>query len=66
LDLPQGRLAAHTFHYGSLETALTPAANSSTRFGKSEAFYRHGAIRASFLHFYFPSNPLAAAGLFTA
>jgi len=66
LDLPEGRLAAHTFHYGSMETTLAPAASSSARFGKSEALYRHGAISASFLHFYFPSNPTAVTGLFTA
>lgn len=64
MDMPQGRLGAHTFHYGSMETTLAPAATGSTRFGNGEALYRHGAITASFMHFYFPSNPAATAALF--
>lgn len=64
-DLPQGQLGAHTFHYGSLETALEPIAVAATRFGKAENIYRYGSIHASFLHFYFASNPEAAAKLFS-
>ncbi len=63
-ELPQGVLGTHTFHYGSFETNLTPIANAATRFGKAENIYRHGSIHASFLHFYFASNPEAAAKLF--
>ena len=63
-ELPQGILGAHTFHYGSFETDLPPIATAATRFGKAEAVYRHGSIHASFLHFYFASNPEAAARLF--
>lgn len=63
-ELPQGALGAHTFHYGSFETTLNPIANASTRFGKTESIYRHGSLHASFLHFYFASNPEAAAKLF--
>lgn len=63
-ELPQGELGAHTFHYGSFETELSPIATAKTRFGKTENIYRHGSIHASFLHFYFASNPQAAAGLF--
>jgi len=63
-ELPQGELGAHTFHYGSFETTLAPIASTSTRFGKTENIYRHGSIHASFLHFYFASNPEAAAKLF--
>jgi cobyrinic acid a,c-diamide synthase len=65
MDMPRGKLGAHTFHYGSLDTQLKPVAVSNTRFGKSEALYRHGSISASFMHFYFSSNPAAAAALFT-
>ena len=64
LELPQGTLGAHTFHYGSLDTTLAPASVAETRFGKGEALYRHGSLNASFLHFYFASNPMAAASLF--
>jgi len=62
--LPQGELGAHTFHYGSFETTLDPIVSIATRFGKTENIYRHGSIHASFLHFYFASNPDAAAKLF--
>ncbi len=33
------------------------------RYGKGEKVYRRGAVTASYLHAYFPSNPAAAAGL---
>lgn len=64
LDLPQGRLGTHTFHYGSFETSLSAIATAKTHFGKCEPIYRHGPIFASFLHFYFASNPQATASLF--
>lgn len=63
-NLEQGTLGAHTFHYGSFETSLPAMASAKTRFGKSESLYRHGSIFASFLHFYFASNPHVAAQLF--
>lgn len=63
-ELPQGELGAHTFHYGSFETEIPPFATAKTRFGKTENIYRHGSIHASFLHFYFASNPQAAADFF--
>lgn len=63
-ELAQGRLSAHTFHYGRFDTSLSPAGIAETRFGNPEALYRHGSLNASFLHFYFPSNPAAAASLF--
>jgi cobyrinic acid a,c-diamide synthase len=64
IQLPQGTLGAHTFHYGSLESPMTPIATAKTRFGKVENIYQHGSINASFLHYYFASNPVAAAALF--
>ncbi len=63
-ELPQGVLGTHTFHYGSFETTLAPIATAQGRFGKAEPIYQHGSIHASFLHFYFASNPQAAAKLF--
>lgn len=66
LLLPEGELRGHTFHYSRLDTPLPPAAHSRPlRDGVTgEAFYRHGPLRASYLHLYFASAPAAAAGLF--
>lgn len=64
IELPIGTLGAHTFHYASLESPLTPIATAKTLFGKIENIYQHGSIHASFLHYYFASNPVAAAALF--
>lgn len=63
---PHGEIGAHTFHYGSFTTELPTIATAKTRFGKVENIYQHGSILASFLHFYFASNPVLAAQLFTA
>lgn len=66
-ELPEGRLHAHTFHYSRFETTLPAYAQASTQRGKpGEAIYRHGSLTASYLHFYFPSNPAAVARLFTS
>jgi len=64
IELQQGRLGAHTFHYATMESPLTPIASATTGFGKTENIYQHGPIHASFLHYYFASNPAAAAALF--
>ena len=65
LSLPEGCLRGHSFHYSTMKTPLVPSA-----FGRrqadgqpGEAFYRQGAVRASYLHLYFPSAPAAAAAL---
>lgn len=66
MTLAAGVLRGHTFHYSTLETALTPACvtlkNPSRLAG--EAVYRHGSLMASYFHAYFPSCPQAAAALF--
>ena len=63
--LPAGRLAGHTFHYSKSDTPLVPALRATRADGgEGEAIYRVGAITASYVHFYFPSNPRAAAALF--
>jgi cobyrinic acid a,c-diamide synthase len=61
LPLATGTISAHTFHHGVFETPLPPDRVADTAFGKPEGLYRHGSLRASFLHFYFPSNPQVAA-----
>lgn len=63
--LPEGTLRGHTFHYGRAEVACTPAATArNPNDGPSaEAVYRERRMTASFVHFYFPSNPDAALQL---
>jgi cobyrinic acid a,c-diamide synthase len=64
--LPEGRLTGHTFHYSRLETPLAPLAQANRLAGPGgEAIYRTGRLTASYMHFYFPSNPEATAGLFS-
>lgn len=66
VTLPEGELRGHTFHYSRTETALPPIAHGVPRRhgSQGEAVYRRGRLTASYLHLYFPSNPLAAAALF--
>jgi len=66
-ELPEGHLAGHTFHYSKSETPLAPLARAKTAEGREgEAIYRRQRLTASYVHFYFPSNPAATAALFTA
>jgi len=61
----QGELRGHSFHYSQLETPLAPAWRGRTsQGGEGEAVYRDGRLTASYIHFYFPSNPAATAALF--
>ncbi len=65
VDLPEGSLAGHTFHYSTANTTLAPIAQAVKTAGKGgEAIYRSGRLTASYMHFYFPSNPAATARLF--
>jgi cobyrinic acid a,c-diamide synthase len=64
VDLPQGRITGHTFHYSKTETPLAPWLRARRPDGgEGEAIYRLGPITASYVHFWFPSNPAAVAGL---
>ena len=65
--LPEGELRGHTFHHSRLDTSLSPWLRGRRQGGDApgEAVYRAGSVVASYLHLYFPSNPEAAAGLFT-
>jgi len=60
----EATIGAHTFHYGKFETDLPVIAQGKGKYGAGEAVYRHQNITASFLHFYFPSNPALAAQFF--
>ncbi len=64
-ELPEGQLRGHTFHYSKSETPLSAVVCAATADGRSgEAIYRIKRLTASYVHFYFPSNALAVAGLF--
>ncbi|WIM05033.1 MAG: cobyrinate a,c-diamide synthase [Candidatus Nitricoxidivorans perseverans] len=64
-QLPEGELRGHTFHHSRSETALAPLVRAQTPDGREgEAVYRRNRLTASYVHFYFPSNPEAAARLF--
>ena len=65
-ELPEGRISGHTFHYSKAETPLVPLLRAETPDGQAgEAIYRVGRLTASYVHFYFPSNPVAVARIFT-
>lgn len=65
VDLPEGRLTGHTFHYSRSETPLTPLCHATTATGRGgEALYRRERLTASYMHLYFPANPAATARLF--
>ena len=67
VDLPQGRITGHTFHYSKTETPLTPWRRAQRPDGGAgEAVYRVGSVTASYVHLWFASNPQAVAGLFGA
>jgi cobyrinic acid a,c-diamide synthase len=66
VELPEGTLRGHAFHYARAEIPVEPLALAiNPNKGPSrEAVYRRQRMTASFVHFYFPSNPAAAIGLF--
>jgi cobyrinic acid a,c-diamide synthase len=64
--LPEGELRGHSFHYAVAEIAQPVLATATNPNGgpSREAVWRRLRSTASFVHFYFPSNPSAAARLF--
>ncbi|MEH6565328.1 MAG: cobyrinate a,c-diamide synthase [Halopseudomonas sp.] len=66
VDLPEGRLHGHTFHHSQLESQLQPLARGECPNYRrtAEAVYRIERLTASYIHFYLPGNPQAAAALF--
>jgi len=67
LTTEHGVLRGHTFHYSKLETAVEPTAYTIKHPSavQGEAWYHVGSLKASYFHAYFPSNPAAAAALFS-
>lgn len=66
VELPEGRLRGHSYHYSRLELSLNPIAVgcSPNQRPVAEPVFRLGRLTASYIHFYLPSNPQAAAALF--
>ena len=66
VDTPDGELRGHSFHYSKLDTALQPSlrGRNPNNGPTAEPVYRDGALTASYIHFYFASNPTAAARMF--
>jgi len=64
--LPEGEIRGHTFHHSTMQCELEPVAYSEAakHHGSPEPVYRQGRLTATYLHFYFPSNPSASARLF--
>ncbi len=65
-SFPNGELRGHTFHYSRLEisaecSALTRPTRKELR---SEPLFCKNKLTASYIHWYLPSNPTVAAGLF--
>ncbi|MDR1037035.1 MAG: cobyrinate a,c-diamide synthase [Deltaproteobacteria bacterium] len=68
-DLPEGTLRGHSFHHSSLNIGLEPvcrARRQDQRRQESEDIFRVRRLTASYVHFYLPSNPEAAARLFAS
>ena len=70
-ELPEGVLRGHTFHYSACETDLPPLCHAIKRGSRGagtpgERVSRHKRLTASYVHFYFPSNPAAVAALFSS
>ncbi|MFJ4373675.1 cobyrinate a,c-diamide synthase [Pseudomonas japonica] len=65
VELAQGTLRGHTYHHSLTSTELQPIARGQSPNGGrgAEAVYRIGRLTASYVHFYFPSNPDATAAL---
>lgn len=66
VELPEGVLRGHSFHYAQATIDALPLASASNPHSgpTAEKVYRHQRMTASFVHFYFPSDPDAARRLF--
>ncbi|TVO57150.1 cobyrinate a,c-diamide synthase [Denitromonas halophila] len=64
--LPEGEVRGHTFHHAQANCLREQSEHSIAQRhnGTPEPIWRDGRLFASFLHLYFPSNPVAIAALF--
>lgn len=65
IELHGERLRGHSYHHSRMDCALPPAAHGACPNYRrlSEPLYRSGRLTASYIHFYLPSAPRAAAAL---
>ncbi|ASL27047.1 cobyrinate a,c-diamide synthase [Azotobacter chroococcum] len=65
VELDGMRLRGHSYHHSTMACALTPVAHGECPNYRrtAEAVYRRGRLTASYIHFYLPSAPQAAAAL---
>jgi cobyrinic acid a,c-diamide synthase len=66
VELPEGSLRGHTFHYAKADITTSPLALTVNpdKGPSREGVYRRQRMTASFMHLYFPSDPAAAMRLF--
>tara|TARA_R110000764_G_scaffold138885_9_gene226859 strand:- start:41623 stop:42828 length:1206 start_codon:yes stop_codon:yes gene_type:complete len=66
VELPEGTLHGHTFHHSQLTSDMQPLVRGDcpNYHRTTEAVYRVERLTASYVHFYLPGNPQAAAALF--
>lgn len=66
IKIDDQRIRGHLFHASRLESDMEPVDVSERRPGKrpAENLYRLDNLTASYVHFYFPSNPLLVAKFF--
>ncbi|MEH6811429.1 MAG: cobyrinate a,c-diamide synthase [Motiliproteus sp.] len=59
-------IRGHVFHHSRMESGMEPVTVSDRRHGRrpGETLYQHAGLIASYVHFYFPSNPLLTAKFF--
>ncbi|TYK65991.1 cobyrinate a,c-diamide synthase [Colwellia echini] len=59
-------MRGHSFHYSSAEIDLTPVSQTTHHPSKrdGEFVYQHNNILASYMHWYFPSNPSLTLRIF--
>lgn len=65
METPAGTVRGHTFHYSQFASDMRPeCVATNPNGGAGENLYRQGSLTASYVHFYFPSNPLVIAMMF--
>jgi cobyrinic acid a,c-diamide synthase len=65
--LPEGEVRGHAHHRSRSQNTPEPIAygRRQRHTAPGEAIYRQGSLTASYLHLFFPSNPIAMAHLFS-
>jgi cobyrinic acid a,c-diamide synthase len=60
-----GELRGHSYHHSRLRLAAVPGLRATTQYGaQGEGVFQHARVTASYIHFYWPSNPAAVVSLF--